>query len=435
MAFPSNALTDPIFGHAPIRTHFEDAALIEAMLAAEIGLARVQATLGLLPEVAAAEIATLSVPHDFADRIADGVTASGVPVPALLVLLRRQLSRDAADWLHFGATSQDIVDTAFCLCARSALDMLAGMLSDLVEALKRVSEAHSRTLMLARTRGQPATPITFGLRAAHWAQPLIGLEAELAALRSDVLRVQLGGASGSGSVFGESAQDIARLLAAELSLSDGPPWHTDRSGIRRLADWLGRLVAATGKIGRDVSLSTREEIAELRLTVSGGSSAMPHKSNPVLAEALQSLVPVAIGCETGLAAAAVHAEERDGAYWPVEWTLMPQLFEIAGAALHQSGKLLAALQVDAAAMRDRVKAAPSVRAEAAVFALAAKLGRVEALRIVSEALRSGLPLDRALADFTDIDLKEALTDKRFIEAAIQAAAQIFTQRNASHRGG
>ncbi|MEL6782735.1 MAG: lyase family protein, partial [Pseudomonadota bacterium] len=352
------------------------------MVKTEIALARAQASLGIVPQEAASEIATLQPPDDASAVLADGVASSGVPVPALVGHLRQQMPDEAADWLHFGATSQDIVDTAFCLCAETALDDLALTLSALINALQDLSEAHANTLMLARTRGQLATPVTFGLRVAQWAQPLIGLEGELDALRRAALRVQLGGASGSRSVLGNSANNIATYMASVLGLTAGPPWHTDRSEIRRLANWLTRLVAATGKIGRDVSLMTRGEIAELRLSDAGGSSTMPHKSNPVTAEALQSLVPVAAGYEAGLAAASVHAEERDGAHWPVEWVLMPPLFETAGAALGHANKLLGNLVVDAEAMRERATSDASVLAEAAVFALAPKVGRVAAGRIV-----------------------------------------------------
>ena len=424
-------MASPIFGHAPTRAHFADAALVGAMVKTEIALASAQASLGLLPKAAAAEIAALQIPEDPSVLLEAGVSVSGVPVPALVQRLRGTLSAEAADWLHHGATSQDIVDTAFSLCAGSALDALQAMLAALIDTLHAMSEAHSQTLMLARTRGQLATPITFGLRVAQWAQPLIGLEAELDTLRGAALRLQLGGASGSRAVFGDAATDIAAHMASNLGLSDGPPWHTDRSGIRQIANWLGRLVAATGKIGGDVSVLARGEIGELHLRGAGGSSTMPHKSNPVMAEALLSLVPVAVGCEAGLASAAVHAEERDGAHWPVEWALTPQLFEIAGAALAHADKIMRAMVVDADAMRRRVTADTSVLAEAAVFALAAKVGRVEASRLVSEALASEQSLDAALAGHGDIDWTVALSDAGFIHPAAHVAEQIFARRKAS----
>lgn len=421
-------MNDPVFGHAQLRAHFEDDAFIDAMVSVEKGLARAQAALGIVPETALVEIEALKRPDDASRLLRDGVATAGVPVPALVANLRRQLSAEAADWLHFGATSQDIVDTAFCLRARSALDDLGTLLAGLIDTLEALSRAHATTLMLARTRGQLATPITFGLRVAQWAQPLIRLEAELAPMRVDVLRVQLGGASGSRSVFGTEADAVTRQLAEGLGLGAGAPWHTDRSGFRRLAGWLGRLVAATAKIGRDIGISARVEIAELRLTDGGGSSTMPHKSNPVAAEALQALLPVAQGCEAGLAAAAVHAEERDGAYWPVEWAFLPMLFEIAGAGLAHAEAVFATLDVDAAAMRSRLEAEPRVRAEAAVFALAQTVGRVEATRIVTTALASGRSLGDALADQDGLDRDAVFSDEAFSQPAARTAAQIFSGR-------
>lgn len=424
------SLTDPFFGHATTRAHFADDALIGAMIKTEVALAQAQGTLGIVPETAVAEISRLRSPEETSTALADGVAAAGVPVPALVGLLRNQLPAEAADWLHYGATSQDIIDTAFCLCAGSALDDLSLALSDLIGALQAMSEAHADTLMLARTRGQLATPITFGLRVAGWAQPLVGLEGELDVVRRVALRIQVGGASGSRSVFGDSAKDVTARMALDLGLTAGPPWHTDRSGGRRLANWLGRIVAATGKIGRDVSILTRGEIAEVKLTDGGRSSTMPHKSNPVTAEALQSLVPVAVGYEAGLAAASVHAEERDGAHWPVEWALMPQIFETAGAALAHALKLMGSMIVDADAMRAHATTNTSVLAEAAVFALAPSVGRVNASRIVSEALASGHPLDTLLDVHGDIDWSSALSDSGFTSPAARVAAEIFAQRNA-----
>lgn len=430
-----NALADPIFGHPPTRTHFSDMAWVKAMLKVETALAQAQSSLGVVPDFAVDEIAGLHAPENVSVLLAEGVAESGIPIPALVNSWRQDLSSGAANWLHYGATSQDIVDTAFVLCAGAALNDHAAKLTDVIDTLQAMSGRQEDTVMLARTRGQLATPVTFGLRVAQWAQPLIRLEAQLNDLRAEALRVQLGGASGSRSVHGETAPDVARQMAAILGLSDGPPWHTDRSGVRRLSDWLGRLIAATGKIGRDVSILTRGEVAELRLSDAGGSSTMPHKSNPVIAEALQSLLPVAVGCEAGLTAATVHAEERDGANWSVEWALMPQLFELAGAALSHADRLFGSLIVDAEAMRARAEADPSVLAEATVFALAPKIGHVEASRIVSTALASGAPLRTALKAQSDIDWPQVLSDEGFTRPASRVAEQIFALRKAQTPDG
>ncbi|MEM9435297.1 MAG: lyase family protein [Pseudomonadota bacterium] len=426
---PASFLTDPIFGNGSVRAHFEDAAVLAAMVRVEVALARVQAEMGIIPNSAPATIAELpgrtAVSHE---TLSAGVAATGVPVPAMVKALRAELSPEGADWLHYGVTSQDIVDTALCLCYSAALDALEQRLSAFIEVLEQQSLTHRDTLYLARTRGQLATPITFGLKVAQWAQPFIRLESEVAYLRAEVLRVQLGGASGSRNVFGDNGEALADRVADLLGLSGGPPWHSDRSGIRRLANWLVRGVEAAAKIGKDVALLARNEIGELRTAQAGGSSTMPHKANPVMAEALQSLGPIALGCEAALAASAVHAEERDGGFWPVEWVQMSMLFETAGAALAHASDLVSGLHIDVEAMRARVESVPETRAEAAVFALAAKVGRIEALRIVGDAVSQGLDLAEMLAEHGEAELDGALSDAAYTKPAARVAAQIFASR-------
>ena len=422
-------LTDPIFGHIQIRGFLDDQAVAAAMVRTEVALAQVQADLDIVPRASAMAIAAGLEGIEVCPRLlAEGVVATGVPVPALVTKLRGRLAPKDADWLHYGATSQDIADTAMCLCFDAAMIELRAKLEAVIEALEALSHKHADTMMLARTRGQLATPISFGLRIAQWAQPLIGLEDELDSIRRTVLRVQFGGASGSRSVLGGQGADVGAGLAEYLGLADGPPWHTDRSGIRRLANWLSRCIAGLAKIGRDLAISSRGEISELRTSSGGGSSTMPHKANPVAAEALQSVAAIAVACEAGLSASAVHAEERDGGMWAVEWALMPPLFEATGAALDHAQILLDTLVVDIGRMRARIDAAPEVRSEAAVFSLSAKLGRVAAEKIVSEGLRKGRSLNDVLAEHGGDEARIAIQDAGFLEPAAAAARQIFGTR-------
>lgn len=425
----SGFMANPIFGCDDIRAHFDDTVICRAMTDVEVALVQAQADHGLVPVASAVAIASSlkTVQVDPADLQA-GVASAGVPVPALVKSLRAQLKAEDADWLHFGATSQDIVDTAYCLCFKASLSHIESDLARLLDLLEKLSSRHADTLMLARTRGQLATPITLGLRFGQWAQPLIALEAEADTVRAAALRVQLGGASGSQNAFGGKGADISRSLAARLGLEDSAPWHTDRSSLRRLANWLSRIVSATAKIGRDFAIASRGEIGELRPSQGGTSSTMPHKSNPVLAEALQSLVPMATACEASLTASSVHAEERDGAYWPVEWVMMPMLFETTGAALAHALNLLDQMVVNADAMKSRIDALPDVNAEAIVFALSQALGRVEASRVVTEALRTGRGTAEVIGRFPELDLTAACSDASFSTAAAETAARIFANR-------
>ncbi|MEO1798048.1 MAG: lyase family protein [Pseudomonadota bacterium] len=308
-------LTAPILGDAEIEACLSESAFVAAMGAFEAALAASQAELGIVSVSGARAVQEL-VQKGLtleASTLAQGVAEAGVPVPALLATMRADLSDEGREALHWGATSQDVVDTALCLLFRDALDVIEARLGRLIETLKTQSEQYSKTPMLARTRGQLATPITFGLRVATWARPLIELEAELPALRGRALRVQFGGASGSQSVVAPHGAAISAALAERLGLADAPPWFTDRSGMAALAAWLGRLVAALAKMGRDIVEMSRGEVAELRAGASGGSSTMPHKANPVTAEALITAHAAAQGHLSALGAAALHGEKETGA--------------------------------------------------------------------------------------------------------------------------
>ena len=430
MSLASSFLTDPIFSHHEVRSHFDDCSLVKAMVRVEVALSAVQADVGIVPAQSAVAIERSLRNIDVSPMLlAEGTRSAGVPIPALIKELRAQLEPEDASWLHYGATSQDIIDTALCLCFSAAFSSIDKALGQLISELEIHSCEHAKTILLARTRGQLATPITFGLRLAQWAQPLIALEAELPALRERALRVQFGGASGSRNVLNEHGADITTRLAHKLALSDSPPWHTDRSGLRGLSGWLSRLVTALAKIGHDFSIASRGEIGELRVSNGGASSTMPHKSNPVTAEALQSLVAMALACEAGLSASAVHAEERDGGMWPVEWLLMPSLFETTGAALDHASRLMETMVVETEAMQTRIASLPEVKAEAAVFALANVLGRIEASRIIEDALHRGESLTNTLARHSDLETDVTLSDDTFSQPAAAIAESIFSKRN------
>lgn len=431
-------LTRPIFGDPEMKRCFGDAALTRAMLDVEAALARSQAALGVIPTAAAREITDCATKLDVnKDMLEQGVAKAGVPVPALVAALKDALGSPHDDWVHWGATSQDIVDTAMALLMRDGLDLLATQLAGLIDRLEETSQKNKATVMVARTRGQLATPITFGLRAAQWAQPLIALEAELADLRGRTLKVQFGGAAGSQSAVAPHGAAIANALAQNLGLAPAVPWHTDRSAPSRLADWLSSLVTACAKMAGDLVLSGRGEIAEVRAGTGGGSSTMPQKSNPVTAEAIVSLSRVALALNTGLRASAGHAEERDGAMWAVEWLLLPQLFETTSAALRHSATLAADLKPDLAAMRQRLDDTPEVFAEAAVFALATNIGRQQATALVTEALSAPEPLGVALRKSApqNIDWDAVLSPDHFIRPAADVAAAIFAARRQTRVNG
>ncbi len=380
-------LTGPIFGDAAVASIFADPATTDRLVRVEAVLAQVQAQLGIIPQAASDAIAAatsgLNIPSD---TLRAGVAATGVPVPALVATLCDAVPAPHNDWVHWGATSQDIIDCERTLAVAACLDLFEARLASLLDSLERLSRFHAATVMAGRTRTQLATPITFGLRVANWAQPCIALENELSDLRALALRVQFGGASGAQTAIAPHGPAIADGLALALDLTAGVPWHTDRSPVRHVVFWASRLIAAIAKLATDTIISSRSEIGEVTAGVAGGSSTMPQKANPVTSEAILSIATVARAVEGGLTESAVHAEERDGSSWSAEWLLLPQLLECAGAALNHANRLIDTMLADTDAMAARLRDNPEVSAEAAVFALAAEHGRIKAQALVKEAL-------------------------------------------------
>ncbi|MEM9349378.1 MAG: lyase family protein [Pseudomonadota bacterium] len=424
-------LASPIVGDEEMAAIFSDAQLWTRLVSFEVALAKVQGGLQVIPEAAAEAIVKHAPRAEISlDKLSEGVSKAGVPVPVLVASLRDATPAPHDDWIHWGATSQDVVDTALVLSYSVALDIVRERLVALIDQLEKSALEYADVPMLARTRGQLATPISLGLRVAQWAQPLIGLESELQKIRHRTLRVQFGGASGSQSAIAPHGPAVAKALAAELNLAPSAPWHTDRGGIVALTGWLQRLTTALGKIGRDLALSGRGEVGELGAGEGGGSSTMPHKSNPVGAEALQTIALVANGLAAGLSAASLHTEERDGAAWPVEWVFLPQLFEVVGAGLRQANDLASDLRPDPERMAARIADVPEVMAEAVVFALAPNLGRREAERRVKDGLAGGKRLDVILSEASEVSItaETVLGLRPSLDAAKAIIDEIFASR-------
>lgn len=394
-------LTAPLFGDAEAAAILSDRAFIARMIEVEAALALASAEVGLIPAAAGGRIAAALAGLQLApEALGPGMASAGVPVPALVKQLQAALGADAG-WLHWGATSQDIVDSAQAMQWRALLALLGGRLGGLIDALQAASAAADQP-MAGRTRSQIATPITLGLRLAGWAQPLIGLEAELPALRGRLLRVQFGGASGSAAVAGDHAAALSAALARRLGLRDAPCWHGDRSGVVSLGAWLAALTAALAKLARDLIVMGRSEIGEARAGTGGGSSTMPQKSNPVAAEAVVTLAALTASLQPALALAASPLEERDGAAWALEWLALPQMGMAAATALRHAAGLIDTLAPAPERMAAHLAADhASALSEAASFALAAHMPRPDAQALVAEALAAaraeGLSLPAALA--------------------------------------
>lgn len=422
-----SALWRGLYGDADLQPLFSDSAEIRAMLLAEGALARAQGRVGLIPETAAEFIgrAAETVMIDPA-ALAKGAASAGVPVPALVAAFRAAMEApEHARHVHFGATSQDIVDTGLALRLRRALEIIAARLDALIDAMAEKAAAEAETAMAARTRSQIATPTSFGARIAVWRAPLVRCRDRLAALKPRLLRVSLAGASGTLAAMGPEGPRVAALMAEALRLAHDPvPWHAARDNIAELGAALTLLTGALGKVGLDLMLMTRSEIGEAAAGAPGGSSTMPHKANPVAPEALVTLARANAGIVGRLFDAQLHAEERDGSAWALEWLTLPQIVIAAGAALVHAAGLIDTL----VARPDRMRAAMDathglMMAEAATFALSAHMPRPEAEALVkaaiARAVSEGRPLGEALAAGSDapVDWAQAMDPANYLGQA------------------
>jgi 3-carboxy-cis,cis-muconate cycloisomerase len=395
-----SALYRDLFGDAETAAFFTDGAELRAMLLVEGTLARVQGALGLIPAEAAAFIdrAAREVQIDPAALAAE-TARNGVPIPGLLAAFRK--AADAPEpmrWLHWGATSQDILDTALALRLRRVLDLWEVRLTALIATLGQLAEAHADLPMAARTYGQAATPTSFGAQVASWGQPLLRHRDRLAAIRHDVSQVSLSGAAGTLSVMGTQGPQVRAALAQALDLADpGASWHSERDGLAALGAWMAGVTATLGKVGEDLILLTATGLSEVRILGAGGSSTMPQKQNPVGPSVLVALARQVIGLSATLTGAGLHRQARDGAAWFTEWLVLPQMCISTGRALALAGDLAARVQPDPVAMARVLEAdAGAIHAEALAFALSARMPRPEAeaavKRLCAEAPASGTEL-------------------------------------------
>lgn len=428
----SSQIHSSLFADGELTKLLADGSDVAHMIAFERALAIVQGRLEIIPAQAAREISEkLADVHIEPANLSAGTRSAGVPVPALVAELRKQLSADAGAWLHWGATSQDVIDTALVLQAKVALEILGARLEKLVDTLERQSERHADQLMAGRTRSQVSTPITLGYRIAQWAHPLIDAENALPALRSAVLRVQFGGASGINSAIAPDGTAVSAALALELGLEDSPSWHVNRTPILALAGWLQQVTSALAKMAGDLALSGRTDIAELSSGTGGGSSTMPQKANPVQAETIQVLNSIAIAAQAGLAAAASPLEERDGTAWPLEWHFLPQMLLAAGAALMHAEELATSLQAHEANLAATLVSNPEIMAETASFVLARNgVSRAEAKDLVAAAAKDPAPFAEALARISPVSLdwQKELDPQQVVAPARDMSARIFQTR-------
>lgn len=430
-----SAIYRDLLGDAELGRLFTDSAEVRAMLLVEGALALAQGEAGVIPETSARAIrrASLEVAID-PGQLAAGAGQSAVPVPALVSAFRAELAPEHAAHVHWGATSQDIVDTGLVLRLRQALAIVEGRLIALARALGDLAEAHADLPMAARTYGQYAVPTSFGAVAASWGRPLVAHLDRLAGLRPRLLRVSLSGAAGTSSALGRDPAAIRAAMARALDLGDpGESWHTDRSAVAELAGWLTLVTGSLGKLGQDLTLMTRSGSAEVRLGASGGSSTMPQKANPVLPSLLVAIARQTAALNGAMQGALVHAEQRDATAWLAEWLSLPQMVLLTGRALIPAAETVRGLSPDAEAMARHLSADGGMAyAEALSFAVARTMPRPEAQKAVTalceEALRTGTPLsDLAARSWPEADLGAVFAPRACLGEA-PAEARAFARR-------
>ncbi|MFC7705372.1 lyase family protein [Plastorhodobacter daqingensis] len=395
-----SAIYRDLFHDADVARLFSDSAELRAMLLVEGALARAQGAAGLIPETAAAFIhrAAMEVQIDPA-ALAGDTGRNAVPVPALVAAFRKAMEApEHAQYLHWGATSQDIMETALMLRLRQVLALYAARLDDLIRVLGALAETHADLPMAARTYGQVATPTSFGAVVAGWGAPLLRHRDRLHELRPRLLTASLSGAAGTLSVMGDKGPAVRAALAAALGLADpGESWHSARDRLAEFAGWMTALTASLAKMGEDLILLTQSGFGEVSLGGGGASSTMPQKSNPVVPSVLLALGRMMGGLNVNMQGAAIHRQQRDGAAWFVEWLTLPQMCHATGRALTlalQQAQTLAPLP-------DRMLAGIDdglglIHAEALTFALTDRMSRPEAAAAVkalcAEAMTTGASL-------------------------------------------
>jgi 3-carboxy-cis,cis-muconate cycloisomerase len=428
---------DAIFAPQALLDELSDRAWLQAMLDSERALARAEAALGVIPAAAAEAIAAACRADRFdTDLIAQQGRGSGNPAEPLVRALRSAVGGESADFVHYGATSQDVVDTAAMLVSRRALALVLGDVARVTAACAELAESHRATPMVARTLLQQALPTMFGVKAATW---LVGvLEAQrLTVDARDRLAVQLGGAAGTLAALGEHGPEVVRRMANELGLEEPAlPWHTSRVRVAALGSALATLAGALGKIALDVVLMAQTEVGELSEPAGegrGGSSTLAHKHNPVGSTLALACARKAHASAALLTGSLVQEHERAAGAWQAEWDGIGGALAGAGGAAGHMAEVLDGLVVHPERMRANLEATRGlIMSERLVFALAPSLGRSDAQALVKEAGARAAERGTALRDELAADARAPLSapelDVAFVPETYVGAADVLIDR-------
>lgn len=397
-----------LFYQAEVTEIFSDQALLKYMIQAEVALAKAQAQVGVIPESAAAIIADVSDTQgiqtiDFESLATATGLAGNIAIPFVkqFTAAIKAVDEDAARYVHWGATSQDILDTACILQARDALTIIEVQLNNAYAAALELAEKYRNQVVIGRTWLQQGLPITFGHKAARWADSFKRDLDRLDAMKARVLTAQLGGAVGSLASLLDQGSKVVEAYAIQLNLSAATcTWHGERDRIVEIANFLAIVVGNTGKMARDWSLMMQTEIAEVFEPTAkgrGGSSTMPHKRNPVAAASILAAANRVPALMSSVYQSMVQEHERSLGSWHAEWLALPDIFNLCAGALERTVEVLQGLEVNAENMQRNIETTQGlIMAEAVMMALAPKIGRLNAHHLVEQACKKAVAEQRHL---------------------------------------
>ena len=401
------SLLDPLFRYDALDKLFSDEARIQGMLDFEAALARAEATSGIVPASQAQIIAgKCRAEHFNFSVIAKDAALSGnlaIPLVKKLTEIVAHVDKDAARFVHWGATSQDVIDTGCILQMRGAFNLIDQDLARLSGSLVTLAETHRATPIVARTWMQQDLPTTFDFIVAGWLDAVSRHRNRLAEIKPRVLTLQFGGAVGTLAALGGRGPEVAKALADDLRLSlPSIPWHAHRDRIGEIATTLGLCTGTLGKIARDISLHAQTEIAELAEPIfegRGGSSTMPQKRNPVTCAVVLAAATRIPGLVATLLSAMPQEEQRGLGGWHAEWETLPDIVRLSGGALHHLVEMLPGLEVDTQRMRHNLELTNGlIFAEAVAMALGDRMGKMPAHLVVEAACKKAREQNRHLKD-------------------------------------
>lgn len=405
------------FGHPAVQKIFSDEGRFTGWLNVEAALARAQARLGIIPQDAAEAItAAAKLENLDTEKMTEEYKKVGFPILPLVHEMGRCCDAESARWIHWGATTQDIVDTGLVLQMKEAFSILETQLDDVISAVSRLADEHRFTVMAGRTFQQQAAPITFGFKAAIWLDELLRHRERLPGMKQRAFVCQFGGAVGTLATLGQQGSDVVRELSKELGLGEPAiSWHTSRDGWAEALFWISMVGATLSKIANEIATLMRTEVDEVREPYEsgkGGSSTMPQKRNPVACPIIMAIGNKLRECVSSQLTAMVQEHERSVSAMPLEWLALPEAFVLLSGSFQHTIPMLEGLQVDSQQMRRNLSMGGGLlMAEAVMMGIAPKIGRNQAHNLVfgaaGRAWDQGITLREALTQ--DDSLSELLT--------------------------